>query len=205
MDKIELIEQAIEDALAGKSKLTPDILDWPGYTNPPAKRLFNNLGAISTSYLEIGIHKASLLISTLFGNDCKGVGVDNYSQFEEDGLAKQMAYSGCEAFLKPGQVRIIEKDCWEITDKDLDLSSVDMYLFDGNHSYESQRDAIKYFVPKIKKGAIVLVDDASWDDVRRGTYDGIKEAGLEIEYEKFLWNGKKEDDLWNGFFIFVFK
>lgn len=209
MNKIEAIIQSIADAKQGLSKLSIDMVEYPGYTSHGNKRLFNNLGRYFEKYLEVGLHKGSTFISALHGNEMKGIGIDNWSQFQEGGVTKNMAYEHCKRWLAPNQYSLIERDYYDLAplyeSGELKLEEVDMYFFDGEHSYESQKWGITHFVPKLKKGCLVIIDDASWEDVRRGTYDGIKELGLEIEYENLLWDSKQEGEWWNGLFLFIFK
>lgn len=205
----EKVQASIDNAKAGASKLTPEILDYPGFTSHFNKRFFNNLGKYFDNYFEVGIHKGSTFVAALSHNLTNGIGLDNWSQFDEGGLSKKMAYNSCKKWLRPEQYRLIEADYYKLDELyksgELKLSNVDLYFFDGEHSYESQKWGITHFVPKLKKGCLVIIDDASWEDVRLGTYDGIKEAGLEIEYERFLWDEKQEGLFWNGLFLFTFK
>ena len=203
MDKIELIKQAIEDAKNNKSKLTPDLLDLSGFTSHKIKHLLNNLGAISEKYFEIGLHKASTFICTLYGNDVKGIGVDNWSQFEQDGLSKKIAYEKTAQCLSKEQYVIWERDCFSISE--LELRNVDMYNYDGEHGYENQKKGITYFYPMMADEFILCVDDTSWEAPRKGTEDGIKEMNLEILFEEHLWDGKESGEWHNGFSVYLLK
>ncbi len=52
---------------------------------------------------------------------------------------------------------------------------------------------------------ILLVDDFWWNEVQEGTWRGIKEAGLNVEYSINLYNGVESDcsetGWWNGFHV----
>ena len=47
-----------------------------------------------------------------------------------------------------------------------------------------------YFTRLMAEEFILVVDDFSWQQVKRGTYDGIKEANLQILFEQVIWDGK---------------
>ena len=203
MSKIDQIIKAIEDAANGISKMDGASIDIPGFTSHGLKHLMNNLGAISTKYCEVGIHKASLFVATLFQNDLTGIAIDNYSEFDQGGQSRELAYKHCGQFLKPEQWEIIEKDCWTITPKE--VKDVDLYLYDGAHDQESQRKGISHFKDMLADECIVCVDDYRWQHVKMGTMAGIKEAGFEILYDQYLWDGKEDGSFWNGYAIFLLK
>ena len=53
MSKIEQIEQAIKNAIQRKSKLTAENYQVPGLVSLLGRNLYNNLGSLSTKFLEI--------------------------------------------------------------------------------------------------------------------------------------------------------
>ena len=55
---------------------------------------------------------------------------------------------------------------------------------------------------------VLVVDDYSWQDVRRGTQDGVFFSNLTTIYEQVLWDGLKDDyggTWWNGVYIGLLK
>ncbi len=72
MSKLEQLQAIIDTALqgAGKSKLTENLIDSiGGFISPNIRHLLNNIGAISTHYVDCGSHVGSSLVSTVYGND----------------------------------------------------------------------------------------------------------------------------------------
>lgn len=205
MGKIEQIQEAIINAYENDSKLTQDILDLPSFSSNKIKHLLNNLGAISSRFLEIGLHKSGTFISTLYDNKCLGLGVDNWSQLEQGGLSKQMAYDNCESYLAKIQYTICEKDCFKMEANDFPMYEFDLYSYDGNHSFESQYKGVEYFLPYMANQFILTIDDTNWEAPRLATIQAIHDLKLKILYTKHLTDGKDNGEWHNGFDVFFLK
>ena len=203
MDKIELIQQAIDNGINLKSKLDEDAFSVGSFTSPPIRHILNNLGAISNRHLEIGLHLCGTYIATNYKNNLESYGIDNWSQFCEDDRTKNEAIQNCKRLLK-NNYTIIDKDCWQITNEIPD--NIDLYTFDGGHNEASQHDAVTYYKKYLADECIMITDDASWSTVREGTARGIKDAGLEIVKDWFLWDGvESSPKFWNGLLITLLK
>ena len=46
---------------------------------------------------------------------------------------------------------------------------INFYLYDGEHSFEAQRQALTHFYAMLDDVFIFLVDDYSWDAAKAGT------------------------------------
>ena len=55
--------------------------------------------------------------------------------------------------------------------------SIDFLLIDGDHSYEAVKNDILNYLPKMKKGGVIVGDDAWSEDVQRAVNDAL--AGTE--------------------------
>lgn len=204
MDRICHIKEAIRNGVNRQSKLTDEQFKVGGFTSPNIRHIMNNLGAISTNYFEVGSHIGCSLVMTVYGNDLKtATACDNFSEFQNDGRTKQQFLENCEANI-PGKYTLIEKNCFKIT-KDEIPADIDLYLYDGGHDYDSQKEGVTHFADKLAEEFILVVDDFAWEAPRKGTYDGIKEAGLEILWETFLYDGIESGSFWNGLFIGLLK
>ncbi len=95
-------------------------------------------------------------------------------------------------------------DCWQFPVEQF-KNEFDMYCYDGNHSYESQKEGLIKFYPCMKDEFIFICDDFSWKDPQQGTTDAIKELNAEILFEAFLWDGKENGEWHNGIGIFLLK
>ncbi len=80
-----------------------------------------------------------------------------------------------------------------------------MYLYDAGHSAEETARGITYFKQFMADEFILCVDDFWWATVQEGTWQGIKEAGLNIKWAATLDNGIRSscapNGFWNGFFV----
>jgi hypothetical protein len=207
MDK-EMIEAAINKAILEESKLDDAALSVGGFTSVKIRHLLNNLGSISTAYFEVGSHIGGTYISTCYKNELQLPGgyfaCDSFCEFNDNGETKKRFIENCEKHLR--NYSLMEVDCWSIK-KLHEVPTVDLYLYDGGHDYVSQKKAVTHFAPMMADEFIMLVDDASWESVRTGTYDGLQESGVEVLYQQLLWNGVPGDNewWWNGLQVLLLK
>jgi hypothetical protein len=146
----------------------------------------------------------------MYGNDtCFGYCIDNWSTF---GGPRHEAINTINHHLanQKDNIQIYDKDCWTIDEHDI-TKPIDVYMYDGAHTYEDQKRAIVDFKKFFAKYVIIMVDDwiCDYAHVKRGTMDGIEEAGLKIHWieEIGLVNTTSEhqggDTFWNGCGIIV--
>ena len=200
---ISKVNQSIENAIAGKSKLTPDILSIDGMSSSRNRHLLNNL-ADNSNYLEIGVWHGSTFISALYGNIVKAYAIDNWSEFAE-GCTKEPFLLNCESFGIKDYL-LIEGDAFKI-DLGLIKDKINVYFYDGNHSWQSTAKALTYFYPVLDDVFIFIVDDFGWAGIPNGALHGIKECGLKIIdlWDLELINGSDKGAWWNGLGIFILK
>ena len=210
MTKIEAIQFAISEANLFRSKLSPEALAVPGYTSLKIRHLMNNLGAISSNYLEIGVHKGGTFCSAIFGNNnlAFATAVDSFVEFNEEGspMKEFLSNAGMCKSIVTG-MKLIAKDCWEIVPVDLP-QGIDLYLYDGGHGFSEQLQACTHYLDSMADEFIFLVDDYSaFGGVKDGTTEGIKKSGCEILFEQELYNGIPGDNFGfhNGFYVSLLK
>jgi len=211
MSKIPVIKQCIANAENRISKLTPEALMVPALSSLNIRHLMNNLGAISTRYLEHGVHRGGLYCSTLFKNDniIQATAVDS---FESDETAGEKAMPDFLQNIKTYLPWLSANGSFLIHDKSFEFpvswvsSPIDLYLFDADHSEDSQCRALTHFISQMADEFIFCVDDYDWEDVRNGTERGIKETGVEILFSN-VWEGNDHDNegAWNGYAVFLLK
>lgn len=197
--KYEHIYQSILEVQLEPSELPEEVLSIGGFTSPNIRNLMNRLGKISTKYLEVGTHRGATFFAATYGNQLKAVAIDNFSEFE-DGTVENEFRSHLKAF--NSSALVVKADCFTADIPD-SYKGIDLYLYDGAHDYESQKKAITKLIDWMADEFIFCVDDYDWEDVQRGTMDGIAEAGLDILYEIHL-SGKPEE-WWNGFGVLLLK
>lgn len=110
--------------------------------------------------LEIGVaHSGSIRLWNDYFKDAQIYGIDNFSCGEE---IKNKSEDLIDGKLK--NVKIICDDAYaeNISGK---LPDFDIIIDDGPHTYESQILAIRYYLPKLKPGGYMFVEDIpiDWD------------------------------------------
>ena len=210
MDKIELIKEAIEKADNFVSGLSVEAINVPFLGSLKNRALLNNLGKLSTRYGEVGCHRGGSYCSTVYGND-NLVTATVIDSFESDITKNEGAEAdflrNSAAFTPVGtKLKLIKSDCFNIDFKDVQ-QPIDLYLFDGPHGEEDQAKAITYYLPVLADTFIFCCDDYGWDDVRKGTQRGIKEAGLEVLFERELVTEEEylNTSWWTGFYVALLK
>jgi hypothetical protein len=202
---------SIEKSNNNMSKLTNDILRMEGMSGIKTRHLYNNLCSIDNlNYLEIGTWKGSSFISACFQNNINSIVIDNWSEF---GSVKEEFLNNYKTYCPDKSLNLFEKDCFQITKDDINtvFNSIDVYLYDGAHDYESQKKAITYYKNFFSEYVIIIIDDFRADtpsnaQVSKGTYDGLNDSGL-IVHEKIEISSKQEVDgasgYWNGLGLFI--
>lgn len=208
MNKIERLKQAIEDGCNLKSTLPAEQMDVPALTSIRLRHILNNIGKLGSVHLECGVHKGGTYTATIAGNPNihTSFAIDNFaSDFSGETARLQFLENRKKFEVKINRYELIVSDTFA-TPLHMLPNSIDLYMYDGDHSYEAQKEALTYFKDNLADEFIFLCDDYDWEDVRKGTHDGIKEAGYDVLYEKILdGNNHDNDGYWNGFYIALLK
>lgn len=214
MIQIEAIQNAIQKADALSSKLTPEVMSIGGFTSTKIRHLMNNLGAISTSYLEIGSLRGATFCSTIFNNNNiqEAYSIDSFCEFiRSDEVHPMQEMISNVAQFKPSNTlfKLVTEDSWsEKAKRNLDGKKFDLFLYDGEHSYEGQRKALIEYFDFLDDIFVFCVDDYSWEHtVKLGTLDGLTDTRVSVLFEKELYNGVPSDatSWWNGYFVALLK
>jgi hypothetical protein len=204
------IQTAIENAIQRKSKLTDEALRVPMLGSLQIRHLLNNLGSLATHYLEHGVHKGGSFCSAVFQNELlTATAVDCFAsdQFNKVDPAMPIFMANAEKFLHPSTSHeLIVSDSFEVKPEQIQMG-IDLYYFDGDHAYESQRKALTHFKENMAEEFIYVVDDYMLDPVRTGTQDGIKDGGYEVLFEKELVTNSEYDNesWWRGIGLFLLR
>ena len=198
MTKYELIQDAVSKADKEISNIGTATFEIGGFTSPKIRHLMNNLGAISTNYLEIGCHRGATLTATFCNNpQLNFVAIDNFSEFE-DGTVEGELRQNIKRF--GGTGKFIKGDCWTA---DLGEQKFDLYLYDGAHDVESQERAITHFEKHFADEVIVCVDDYDWNDVIAGTDMGLHDLSPAVYDIRCCAVKKASDGYHNGFAVLL--
>lgn len=217
MNLIEHAKRSIQLAEGKFSKLTKDIFSI--YDNRQAmsshkgRHLFNNLCDFNNcNYLEVGSWRGSVFSSAIFNNQIKACSIDYWPEelsFREtrvafyNNLSKVLAL---ESGSMAKDIRIINQDCFK-TDISI-FKNINVYLYDGDHSEESQYKGFTYFNECFDKEFIAIVDDWNSTEVKNGTMKAFKDLNYKIKFKQELigryqdWS-YNDDFWWNGMVVFV--
>jgi hypothetical protein len=204
---INNLELFFENAENGISKIDKNIKNMEGMSGTKTRHFYNNLLTIENAkYLEIGTWKGSSVCSAMCGNFGSVLCVDNWSEF---GGPKDEFLSNFEKYKGNNNARYIESDCFK-----LDVSNIgkfNIYMYDGNHSYNSHYKSLTYFIDSMDDEFILIVDDWNWFDVQKATMDSISNLKLKILWSKEIKLNNDgvtthdKDGWWNGISVFLIK
>ena len=216
---ISHIQNAFEKSDINESKLPKEILEMEGMSGLKTRHLYNNICNLeNANYLEVGTWKGSSFVSAIFQNNINSLAIDNWSEFYNYDLdggtnnigSKYIFESNVNKFCPKSNFNFLEKDSFSITKEDLTFDSIDIYLYDGAHDYDSHKRAITHYSKFLSKLSIVIIDDwrsdNDWMKVQRGTFDGFSESDIIVHHkiERISQqenNGKNE--YWNGVGVFI--
>lgn len=180
---VKAVRHSLEQAIAGVTKLPPEVLAIRGMSGRKYRCFINNLiGEIcEPRYLEIGSWAGSTLCSAISGNDVDAVAIDNWSLF---GGPSDQFFQNLATHKGASRVSFLEKDFRKVDYGGIGqtLGTFNVYLFDGPHGFEDQYDGITSVQPVIQSCYVQIVDDWNWPDVHNGTLKAIQDLGMSIEF-----------------------
>lgn len=169
------IDNSIEKALKHESFIDKEILDIKGFSTGVMRRLISNLCHFqkdNLTYLEVGLYAGATYCAAINNNDgITAIGVEDFSQPFGDGavfeeLKDNVQQFGWENFA------IFTENFFSISPSRI-KHPVDIFFYDGEHSYESQSKALPHALPMLADEFVFIVDDYDWVDVQMGTKDSI--------------------------------
>jgi hypothetical protein len=202
---IEHVKNSIQKAHNYESKLNEPILAIEGYTGKKVKHFLNNLCSLEESnYLEIGVFKGATLIAALYGNTqslSSATAIDNWSEF---GGPKKTFLENTNLYLPRNSFWFFDNDCFT-QDKSIFRHPINIYFYDGNHSFEAQYQAFAYFNNIFDNVFIAVVDDWAWENVQKGTRQAFADLNYKILFETEIFTFNNIDPLtwWNGLYVAV--
>ena len=202
--KVEAVANAIVSSVNVKLQRRVE-----GITSDRTRQLLNQLGKLSTSYLEIGVLNGGTFCSVLDGNTLKAYAIDMWKEQTQPANGSTEIKSSKQTFIEnvrefKGRNSIKLFDCNFLDVDKSQIDTIDMFFYDADHSKEMTCSAVKYYSDKFADEAILIFDDANFDGVVAGAKEGFQEAGLEVIYEKLLLNDLEDaDQWWNGVYIVV--
>jgi len=176
-----------------------------GLTSTRVQRLLHGISKHCSNYLEIGSALGSTAVA--IADNCKLHCVDNWSQDIQPAEAGfELPNNTKQAFLKnvKREVTIFDQDMLSVDVSK--LKDIDMFFYDGPHTIEATRDAVKHYSSCFADHCVLVFDDANWDHVVIGADEGVTQAGLVPIYSKKILNKVEDTNMWwNGVYIMVVK
>ncbi|SRR5579875_356413 len=116
-------------------------------------------------YVEVGCYRGLSLVSAAAGNPAAQIyACDNFSQFKSS--ADQLRRALAE-HTPPGQVHFFDLEFRKfLIDAPWRPAKIGVYFYDGGHSFADQYDGLRYALPSLADGALVIVDDTNKRNVR---------------------------------------
>jgi len=188
------------------------LVEIEGLSDPKVCNLLNRLVAAMPAdqqYLEVGTFKGLTLCSAAYGNKGKHcIACDKFrfwNKYTGWGFQARAAfYANVERYkATSAAVEFYDMQSLVMFRKGLIKGPIGVYFYDGDHSYAATRDNILAAAPLLASSSVLLVDD--WRDpiIQESTRDAIKQAGLRIEWERWLGQGTTGRNFWNGLGVFV--
>lgn len=176
-----------------------------GMSTENVRFLFNEIVkqyAKNGLYMEIGTYQGcSLLSAALFNPSTRCIGIDNFSQFDEGCENQEILKANLSKFDNLQNIEFYkgdyEKVIKNIFNKEPNLK-INVYFYDGHHSYKNQMDGLRVILPHLEKKCILIIDDYNTDRVERANHDFLKEN---LEFKaiiKIKTNGNSSKNWWNG-------
>lgn len=188
----------------------PVHVDIQGLTSVRVQSLLNKLAKGSNVYLELGAYIGATACAALKDNKVRAHLVDLWeddiqpAEYEEilpenskDTFMKNLAkYQG------ENDVNVIQDDIFTLDTSD--IKDVDLFFYDGPHDHENVSKAVVKYADCLADTAILVFDDANWNDTVTGADEGIEKAGLIKTYSKKMLNSvENPNEWWNGLYIVV--
>ena len=171
------LHRAFTSAIGSDHRLPDAVYEIEGMSGRAFRTLLNELmNAIEPArYLEIGSWRGSTVIAALFGNGCRALCVDDWSQF--DGAKRDLVRT-LRRFELDDRVEIAEADFRAVDYRA--IGQFDVLFFDGPHAAKDHHDGILLTQPALRDEYVLLVDDWNWLPARKGTLGALAAAGASI-------------------------
>ena len=173
-------DAVLEAILSVLTTLDQPLVEAEGMMDRLNIRLLRNLAVASVSeknpYVEIGVFRGLSLVSVATAvAPATAIGIDNFSQFDQEGSNQAAAFKALAANGLTN-ARVINDDFEAAIDGLLNeglRGQVGLFFIDAAHDYRSQLVALLKARDLVKVNGVLVVDDANYAHVRQSTKDFI--------------------------------
>jgi hypothetical protein len=204
---IEHLNNSFNLAETNTSMIDDYIKNIDGMSGEMTRHLYNNiLNFEDARYLEIGTWKGSTICSAMVGNQATVLCIDNWSEF---GGPKNEFIKNFTKYKGNNKAEFLEQDCFTVDVNE--LNKFNIYMYDGEHSYNSHYKALTHYYDVLDEIFIFIVDDWNWKQVRDATIDSINSLKLDIIWQKEIKLDNNNETTsnkltwWNGIAVFLLK
>lgn len=216
IDFIKQVDNAINLTEDGITRLPKFILEMNGMSNKKVRALLNEICNFEgCNYCEVGSYLGSSFCSAIYNNPGNFCSIDYWPNKEEFDKTRTEFKTNLgttlslQKSLLNGQIKLIDEDCFKYDKKD--LKDINVYLYDGDHSRESQRNGILYYFDNLAKEFILIVDDYNDKEAYTGTIEAFNALNGHVQIKKYWqlpglvrdWSVQDDISYWNGLGVFV--
>ena len=156
-----------------KARLAP-LLTIPRMSTLAIAALINQAVAClppGQAYVNVGVWHGFTFLAGLYNNPDKHcIGIDNFSQDFNQTSAREPFLARFEA-CRSARHQFLERDYREFFQQADQVPPIGVYVYDGDHSYRSQLEALTLAAPFLAPGALILIDDINWFEARAASED----------------------------------
>ena len=165
------LERSIARALAGRSKLSDEVLALSGHSTLTLRHFLNNLCSFpSANFLEIGTFTGSTLISASYRNQGRFTAIDNFAWSPP---TRKVFRRVEQRFKDWCRFDFHDADCWNPSLLAKLPRRINVYFFDGPHSFEDHYRAFADYDPVLAREFLAVVDDWDFWPIRKATRDAF--------------------------------
>ena len=186
----KILKTAFFQSWAINTKIPDWIKFMPGMSGRKYRYLINNLVSLieDARYLEIGCWTGSTVCAALYGNQAKALCIDNWMKFKEEEEVKKFfntkdqridfEINTKKIITDKIDFKFIESDFREVNYNA--LGKFNIYCYDAIHEEQHQYQGVSIAQPALDDTYVLIVDDWNFMQVRKGTFNAIKDLGINI-------------------------
>lgn len=174
---VKKVLSAMQATLNGQSKVPTQILSMKGMSGRRYRSFINTLIEImpNPAYLEVGSWAGSTLCSAIYGNTLRALAIDNWSEF---GGPSNVFFEEVSKYISNSiKLSVLNADFRDVPWKN--IGEFNVFLFDGPHTFEDQRDGMELGLCAMEDEFVVIVDDWNWQKVRQGTLQALSRLNID--------------------------
>ncbi|MBM0741981.1 tetratricopeptide repeat protein [Phormidium sp. CLA17] len=153
-------------------------------------------------YCEIGTYRGSTLIGALLNHrDRMAYAVDNFSEFDLDGVCLEALQTNLNYFGLEEQVYFCNQDFQNFLLELRELNveeKIGVYFYDGAHDYRSTLLGLLLVEPFLADHALIILDDANWGTVQQACWDFLAVTPESTVAMELLTPVARHSTFWNG-------